>query len=87
MDFPFKSPEIAKLYLRTADYSMKMSCSIYEIRSEKDRLSYKNFAGSEDLQLYLKMNKGKTCESMLPVFVADEYREYENTQIRKPTSD
>ena len=53
-NFPFKTPEIAKLYLRTADYSMKKPCGIYEIKSENGRLSYKIFADSEDLQLYLK---------------------------------
>ncbi len=85
-NFPFKSLEIAKLYLRTADYSMKKPCGIYEIESENGRLSYKIFADSEDLQLYIK-NKGKTCKSMLPVFIINEYREYENTEIRKLTSD
>lgn len=86
-NFPFKSLEIAKLYLRTADYSMKRPCGIYEIKSENGRCSYKIFAQSEDLQLYLKKNKGKTCENMLPVFMVEEYREYANTQIRKLTSD
>ena len=32
-NFPFKSLEIAKLYLRTADYTKK-TCGIYEIKSE-----------------------------------------------------
>lgn len=86
-NFPFKSLEIAKLYLRTADYSMKRSCGIYEIKSENGRLSYKIFADSEELYLYLKKNKGKVCESMAPVFTAEEYREYVNTQIRKLTLD
>ena len=61
-NFPFKSLEIAKLYLRTADYSTKKSCGIYELKSENGRLSYKIFADSEDLLLYLKKNKGKTCK-------------------------
>lgn len=74
-NFPFKSLGIAKLYLLTADYSMKKPCGIYEIRSDSCRLSYKIFAGSEELQNYLNRIKGK------------EYREYENTQIRKLTPD
>lgn len=86
-NFPFKSLEIAKLYLRTADYSMKKSCGIYEVKSENGRLSYKIFADVEDLQLYLKKNKGKICDSMTPVFTAGEYREYANTQVRKLTVD
>ena len=31
-NFPFKSLEIAKLYLRVADYTIKKSCGIYEIK-------------------------------------------------------
>ena len=86
-NFPFKSLEIAKLYLRTADYSMKKPCGIYALKSENGRLSYKIFASSEDLQLYLNKNKGKTCEDMSPIFIVEKYREYANTQIRKLTSD
>lgn len=86
-NFPFKSLAIAKLYLRTADYSMKKSCGIYELKSESGRLSYKIFADNEDLQLYLKKNKGKTCEDRNPIFIVKEYREYENTQVRKLSSE
>ena len=85
-NFPFKSLEIAKLYLRTADYSMKRPCGIYEMKSENGRLSYKIFADGGDLRSYLKKNKGKTCKSMVPVFAVEEYREYDDTQIRKLTS-
>jgi len=87
-NFPFKSLEIARLYLRTADYSMKKPCGIYELKSENGRLSYKIFTDSEDLLIYLKKNKGKVCcEDMKPIFIVEEYREYANTQIRKLTSD
>ena len=86
-NFPFKSLEIAKLYLRTADYSMKKPCGIYKIRSEYGSLSYKIFANSEDLRLYLKKSKGKMCESLKPVFIVEEYKEYANKQVRKLTSD
>ena len=54
-NFPFKSLEIAKLYLRTADYTTKEPCGIYELKSEKG-ISYKIFASNEYLKLYLKKN-------------------------------
>lgn len=85
-NFPFSSLETAKLYLRTADYTMKKSCGIYEIKSESGRLSYKIFADICDLHLYLSKNKGKSCTDMAPVFTKGEYREYAGTQIRKLTS-
>ena len=84
-NFPFKSLEIAKLYLRTADYTVKKSCGIYEIKSENGRFSYKIFEDGESLKTYLKRNKEKTCETMKPIFIVDEYREYKNTQVRKLT--
>ena len=66
---------------------MKKSFGIYEIKSENGRLSYKIFEDEESLKIYLKRNKGKTCETMKPVFIVEEYQEYENTQVRKLTPD
>ncbi|WP_308688865.1 hypothetical protein [uncultured Streptococcus sp.] len=86
-NFPFKSLEIAKLYLRTADYTEKKPCGIYELKSENGRFSYKIFASNEDLKLYLKKNKGKTCEKMASVFSVEEYQEFPNTQVRKLTAE
>ncbi len=86
-NFPFKSLEIAKLYLRTADCTEKKSCGIYELKSENGRFSYKIFASNEDLKLYLKKNKGKTCEKMASVFSVEEYQEFPNTQVRKLTAE
>ena len=86
-NFPFKSLEIAKLYLHTTNYSMKKAYGIYEIKSENDRYLYKIFVNSKDLELYLKKSKGKTCKNMKPIFIVEEYREYINTQIRKLTFD
>ena len=85
--FPFKSLEITKLYLRTADYTMKKPCGIYEIKNKNGRLLYRIIADSEDLRVYLRKNKDKTCETMFPVFRVEEYKEYPNTQIRKLTFD
>ena len=85
--FPFKSLEIAKLYLRTADYTMKKPCGIYEIKNKNGRLLYKIFADNEDLRVYLRKNKDKKCKLMAPVFIIDEYKEYPHTEVRKLTSD
>ena len=79
--------DIAKLYLRTADYTMKKSCGIYEIKSEKGRASYKIFPDNKDLELYLKNNKEKVCETIKPAFMVEEYKEYETTEVRKLNSD
>lgn len=82
-NFPFKTLEMAKLYLRTADYTMKKSCGIYEIKNETGRISYKIFANIEALRLFLQKNRCKTCKHMSPVFTFGVYKEYEKTQVRK----
>lgn len=86
-NFPFKSLEIAKLYLRTADYTMKQPCGIYEIESKNNRRLYKIFANGKDLQLYLSKNKDKACKTMKPVFIVEKYKEYPHTEVRKLTAD
>lgn len=82
-NFPFKSAEIAKLYLRTADFTNKKLCGIYEIKSKTGRISYKILEDNKVLEIYLKKNKDKVCEKMQPVFHAEEYLEHKNTQVRK----
>ncbi|MDO5573677.1 MAG: hypothetical protein Q4G60_06830 [bacterium] len=86
-NFPFQSLGIAKLYLRAADATVKKPCGIYEIESSKGRVSYKIFANDEDLQLFLKKNKDKSCKQMAPVFITEKYIEYPHTEIRKLTAD
>ena len=65
----------------------KSSCGIYEVENSKGRVSYKIFAGNEDLHLFLKKNKDKKCKQMTPVFNVGEYKEYSHTEVRKLTSD
>lgn len=86
-NFPFKSLERAKLYLRVADYTTKKPCGIYEIVNSRERISYKIFAEITDLQFYLSKNKDKSCKKMKPIFSAGDYKEYPNTEVRKLTSD
>lgn len=81
-NFPFKTLEIAKLYLRTADYSMKKQCGIYEICSSKGRKSYKIFEDVDDLKSYLQKNKDKKCEAMRPIYIREEYKEFPNTRVK-----
>ncbi|WP_202192237.1 MULTISPECIES: hypothetical protein [Clostridia] len=81
-NFPFKSLEIALLYLRTADYTMKKPCGIYEIINTKGRKSYKIFARIEDLKTYLDKNKDKSCEFMKPIYIREEFLNFPNTQVK-----
>ena len=75
--------KIAKLYLRSADFTMKKACGIYEIKSSKGRVFYKIFADDDDLRSFLKKNKDKSCEMMKAVFSMDSYEEFPNTKVKR----
>jgi hypothetical protein len=81
-NFPFKTLCIAKLYLRTADYSNKKCCSIYEIENLNGRKNYKIFVNENDVKDYLLKNKDKICKTNKPIFFISEYKEFDNTQIK-----
>ena len=83
-NFPFKTLETAKLYLRTADYTMKKPCTIYKIKNNKGRISFKIFVDYLDVEKYSKKNQDKLIE---PVFSVEKYKEYPKTEIRKLTID
>jgi hypothetical protein len=81
-NFPFRTAEIAKLYLRTADYSEKKCCGIYEILAKGGRKSYKIFPSTNELELYLSKNKDKCCANRTPIYQCDEYIDFPNTQVK-----
>lgn len=85
--FPFKTLEIAKLYLRTAEVSCKDTCGIYEITGKNNRNFYKIFHTEEDLEKYLYKNKDKSCISRKPVYISKQYNASPNAQIRKLNND
>lgn len=81
--FPFRTLEIAKLYLKTAEIVCKDICGIYEIRNNKGRKSYKIFHGHNDLIDYLKRNPDKKCELMEPMYISEKYTLVNDGQIRR----
>lgn len=81
--FPFKTLEIAKLYLRTAEVVCNDVCGIYEITGKNNRISYKIFHDKKDLENYLSKNKDKTCKHMNPMYISKRYIESPNAEIRK----
>lgn len=85
--FPFKTLEIAKLYLKTAEIISKDICGIYEIANNKGRKSYKIFHTKKELNEYLRKNPEKSCTSMDPVYISEKYSPIEEKQIRRLSSD
>ena len=81
-NFPFKSLDIAKLYLRAADFTNKKPCGIYEILNSQGRKSYKIFVTIEDLEIYLHKNKDKSCPMVQAVYIKECYQEFSNTKVK-----
>lgn len=81
--FPFKSLEIAKLYLIAAEATTNTACGIYELVDNKGRTSYKIFVSRSELESYLSKHKEKRCLTMKPVFQIENYQPTTKMQLRK----
>ena len=82
-NFPFKTLEIAKLYLRTADVTMKKSCGIYKMKNSKGREFYRIFTDDDAMKAYVRRSEGVMCQSKKPEFKVGQYKEYPSSQIRR----
>lgn len=81
--FPFKTLEIAKLYVKTAEIICKDVCGIYEIINNKARKSYKIFRNKHEMIEYLRKNTDKLCTGIDPVYISETYSPVDDKQIRK----
>lgn len=84
--FPFKTAEIAKLYLRTADITTKTACGIYEVISDKGRRSYKIFANQQEFESYLK-TRNKSTTRRTPIYQQPRFETFPQTEIRYLTAE
>ncbi len=83
--FPFKSLDVAILYLRAAEVVWQKPCEIYEIENDKGRKEYKIFPSELELNHYLHNNKHKRCTSAQPLFVSPRYTACTSQQLRMLT--
>jgi hypothetical protein len=81
--YPFKSLEIAKLYLRAAEAIYEGPCEIYEIEYSNGRILYKIFRCKEDMLSYLKKNPIQGCPSKEPLYTTKRYKPHNKSQVRK----
>ena len=84
--FPFRTLEIAMLYLRSAEVIEEKPCGIYEIEDRNGRKSYKIFANKQDLEIYLNNNINKKATSEHPHFITKVYNQCSEKQLRQLTS-
>lgn len=83
-NFPFKTLETAKLYLRSADICAETNCGIYEIKNERGRYSYKIFNSPSIAAAYT--NNHKVCLNEKPLYQRERFKRYPNAEIRRLTS-
>jgi hypothetical protein len=83
--FPFKTLEIAKLYLRSAEVIEESPCGIYELKDNKWRKLYKIFTDRTELENYLKNNTNKKSTSKNPLYMTPIYNQCSEKQLRKLT--
>lgn len=92
--FPFKTIEVAKLYLRSTEAVKGLPCGIYELeafypkmkRQNKVRKSFKIFEDQDELETYLKKSKNKTTRHSKPIFKATKYKSKSEKHLRALTS-
>lgn len=82
-NFPFRSLDVARLYLRAADATMGRACGIYAIDSANGRRSYKIFTDRKELAAYLEKNRGRTCASGEPEFETGRFLKFAGARIRR----
>jgi hypothetical protein len=83
--FPFRTLEIAKLYLRSAEVIEGKPCKIYEVIDDNSRKSYKIFSDRRELENYLKNNAHKKAVSGNPLYWTATYHQCAENQLRKLT--
>ncbi|HER44075.1 MAG TPA: hypothetical protein ENO08_06415, partial [Candidatus Eisenbacteria bacterium] len=66
--FPFKTLEIAKLYLRAAEAIYGGPCEIYEIVYKNGRIFYRIFEDRKSLMEHMERNPDQSCRTMKPLY-------------------
>jgi len=85
--FPFKSVEIAKLYLRSAEVIFSGPCEIYEIELANGTRLVKIFKDKEAMEADMQRNPMQSCANPVPIFKTESYKPHDPSQVRNLTPD
>jgi len=80
--FPFKSKEIAILYLKCAEIITNSCCGIYELIYKRGDKRYKIFETEDELNKFIGKNKGIKCKNKNAVYINKKYSRISETQIK-----
>ena len=84
--FPFKTLEIAKLYLRAAEAIYGGPCEIYEIEYKNGRIFYRIFENRKSFKEHMGRNPDQMCESMSPLYRSKSFEPPHLNQMRMLSS-
>jgi hypothetical protein len=87
INFPFKSVEIAKLYLRSAEVIYSGPCEIYEIEMANGTRLVKIFKDKEEMEADMKRNPMQSCPNPVPVFKTKAYKPHKADQVKNLSSE
>ena len=84
--FPFKTLEIAKLYLRAAEAIYGGPCEIYEIEYKNGRIFYRIFENRNSFREHMSKNPDHKCGSMSPLYRSKGFKAPSLNQMRMLSS-
>jgi hypothetical protein len=84
---PFKTKEIALLYLKCAEIISEKLCGIYELIYKRGDKRYRIFETESELNEFLKRNKEVKCENKNPVYINKKYNKISEKQIKYLTKE
>lgn len=79
---PFKTREIALLYVKCAEIISGKACGIYKLTYKRGDERYRIFESGEILDAFLKKNREVTCENKKPVYKTGLYTPVREDQVR-----
>jgi hypothetical protein len=87
INFPFKSVEIAKLYLRSAEVIHNGPCEIYGIELANGTKLVKIYRDRQEMEADIKRNPMQSCPNPVPVFESKAYKPHKTAQVRHLTTE
>jgi hypothetical protein len=85
--FPFKTKEMAILYLKCAEIITNSCCGIYELVYKRGDKRYKIFKTEDELNKFIEKHTNIKCENKKPIYKNRKYTQVSENQIKYLTKD
>jgi hypothetical protein len=85
--FPFKTKEMAILYLKCAEIITNFCCGIYELVYKRGDKRYKIFKTEDELNKFIEKHTNMKCENKKPIYKNKKFTPVSENQIKYLTKD